>query len=144
MRALRWDKTVAKGLRVIELARRAADQLSEVSARFWVGQALLHIGESEGAQPHAADSMAAAKRLRDRYWLATAIWFNERVSIYKGDWQAAKHFNERGLLLSPSDTRLLGTRILLEHESGNLNEGHEYLGRHVEALGLVTPGPKFD
>ena len=141
---LRWDETVANGLRVIELARRAADQLSEVSARFWVGQALLHIGDSEGSQPHAAAMLSTAEKLRDRYWLATAIWFNERVSIYKGDWQAAKHFNERRLLLSPSATRPLGTRILLKHESGNLNEGHEYLGRLVEVLRLVTPGPKFD
>ena len=31
---LRWQGTVAKGLRLIELARRAADQLSEVSASF--------------------------------------------------------------------------------------------------------------
>lgn len=33
-RHLRWQGTVAKGLRLIELARRAADQLSEVSASF--------------------------------------------------------------------------------------------------------------
>ena len=70
---LRLDETVAKGLRVIELARRAADQLSEVSARFWVGQAMLRIGESEGAQPHAAAMLSTAERLRDRYWLTTAI-----------------------------------------------------------------------
>ena len=70
---LRWQGTVTKGLRVIELARRAEDQLSEVSARFWVGVALLGIGESQAAQPHAAAMLSAAQSLHDSYWLATAL-----------------------------------------------------------------------
>ena len=41
---LRWQGKVTKGLRVIELARRAEDQLSEVLARFWVGVAVLGRG----------------------------------------------------------------------------------------------------
>ncbi|MFQ6027721.1 MAG: LuxR C-terminal-related transcriptional regulator, partial [Dehalococcoidia bacterium] len=141
---LRWQGTVAKGLRVIELARRAADQLSEVSARFWVGVALLGIGESEEAQLHAAAMLSTAESLRDRYWLATALWLNEMASSYEGTWQAAKGFNQRGLLVSPSDTRLLGTRMLMEHEIGNLSQGQGYLEHLVATLHLVTPGPRYD
>lgn len=141
---LQWQGTVAKGLRVVELARQAEDQLSEVSARFWAGVALLGIGDSERAQPHAAEMLSAAVRLRDRYQQATAHWFNEMASIYKGDWQAAKDSSERGLSVSPSDTRLLGTRMLTEREVGNTTEGHRYLEQLVEALRLVTPGPRYD
>ena len=88
--------------------------------------------------------LSAAESLRDRYWLATALWLNEIACIYTGDWQAAREFNQRGLSVSPSDTRLLGTRMLLEHEIGDGIEGHGYLGRLLEALRLVTPGPRYD
>ncbi len=141
---LRWPGTVAKGLRVIELARRAADQLSEVSTRFWVGIALLQLGESQAAQPHAAAMLFTAEILRDRYWLSTALWLNEWASSSEGNWQAAKDFNQRGLLVSPSDTRLLGTGMLLEHEVGNVIEGQGYLEGLVKALRLVALEPRYD
>ena len=141
---LRWQGTVTKGLRVIELARRAEDQLSEVSARFWVGVALLGIGESQAAQPHAAAMLSAAESLHDSYWLTTALWLNEMVSSYQGNWQTAQDFNMRGLSVSPSDVRLLDARMLLEHEIGDGIEGHGYQGRLVESLRQVMPGPRYD
>ena len=103
---LKWTDTIAKGSRLVELARQAADQLSEVSTRFWVGIALLNTGESNEARRHVAPMLSSAESLRSRYWQATAYWLNERASSYEGNWQAAKEFNERGLLVSPSDTRL--------------------------------------
>ena len=141
---LRWQETVAKGLRAINLARGAADQLSELSARHFVWVALQAIGDSKGAQLHSAAMLAMAERLRDRYWLSTALWLNARDAVYEGNWQAAKDFNDRGQLVSPSDTRLLGSRMLLEYETGNVFEGDRYLERIVEALSLVTPGPRYD
>ena len=110
----------------------------------WVGVALQTVGEPEGAKLHASASLSAAEILRDRFWLATALWQNEMCSIFGGDWQAAKEFNDRGLSVSPSDTRLLATRMLVEHEAGNASQGQEYLERLVEALRRVTPGPTFD
>ena len=141
---LQWQETVAKGLRVIELARRAEDQVSEVSAKFWGGFALLSAGDSKEVQQHASAMLATTENLRDRSWLARALWLNELASSYEGDWQAAREFNQRGLLVSPSDTRLLGTRMLLEYETGNVVEGHGYLEGFIEALRLVTPGPRYD
>jgi DNA-binding CsgD family transcriptional regulator len=141
---LHHQGTVTKGLRAIELARQAGDQLSEVSARFWVGIALLNTGNSREAQRQAAVMLATAESLRAQYWLATALWLNEFVSRYKGNWEAAREFNLRGLSVSPPDTRLLGTRMLLEYETGNMVEGNEYLDGLVETLRLVTSGPRYD
>ena len=141
---LRWQGTIAKGLRAIELAQREGDLLSEVSARFWVGIALSNMGESKETQLHAVAMLSAAESLRDHYQLATALWLKEGVSTHEGDWQAAKDFGERGLLVSPSDTRLLGTRMLMAYEAGNVIEGNGYMGLLVEALRLVTPGPSYD
>ena len=85
------------GLRVVELARQVTDLPSEASARFWLGVGLTGIGDSTGAQQQAAPMLAAAERLRDRYWLSTSLWYNELTALYIGDWQASRIYNERGL-----------------------------------------------
>ena len=132
---LRWPEAISKGLRVIELTQKGEpDQLSEVSARFWVGVTLQLIGDSKGAQPHALAMLSTAESLRDRYWLATAFWLNEMALTIEGNWQAARDYNERGLSVSPSDTRLLVTRLRLEHEIGNKVGGQVHRERLVEAL----------
>ena len=118
-----------KGLRAIELARLASDPSSELSARFWVGSAQLGTGDSMEAAANATAMLSSTERFQDRYWLATALWFNERVSIYNGDWLAAKQFNDRGLSASPSDQRLLATRMLSENEDGTDIEEHIFLDR---------------
>ena len=137
---LQMEGAVARGLGAIELARRAEDRSSEVSARFWVGEALLDIGDSMGAERHAEAILAASESLRGHYYQATALWFNERVSIYRGDWKVAREYNQRGLLMSPSDSRLLSTRMLLEHETGNEVEGIGYFNELIEALETLSPG----
>ena len=141
---LQWQETIVKGSRAIDLARLAADQNLELSTRFWVGVALLSAGDLKEAQPHASTMLSIAENVRDRYQLATALWLNERSSMYEGNWQDAKDFNDRGLLVSPSDTRLLATRMVLEHEVGNEIKGNGYLERLVEAHRLVAPGATFD
>jgi DNA-binding CsgD family transcriptional regulator/tetratricopeptide (TPR) repeat protein len=141
---LHLDETVAKGLRAIELAHRADDQLSEVAARFWVGIALINTGNSEEGRHHAEIMLSMAEGLRGHYWLATALWLNEFASRYEGDWLAAKEFNRRGLLVSPSDARLLVTRMVMEYEIGNMAEGNRYMEGLVETLRLVTSGPRYD
>jgi len=135
---LQRQGTVEKGLRAIELALQSEDKLSEVSARFWVGMALLNEGDSAEANKQVEAMLATAENLGGHYVMATALWLSESASSYQGDWQAAKDFNERGLLMSPSDTRLVGTRMLLEYETGNLLEGNRYLDNLVEAPLLGT------
>ena len=127
---------MAKGNRAIEIARAAGDRSFEVSARFWVGYALLGQGEIGGAQFHASAGLAAAESLRNPYWQRAVLWLNELGSIYKGDWQSAKVFNDRGLSGSPSDTRLLASRSLMEYETGDATGGQSYLERLLEALRL--------
>jgi DNA-binding CsgD family transcriptional regulator len=141
---LRWEETIEKGLRAIALTETTTDQASRLSANYWTGVALLHSGEPEAAQRHASDMLSIAKDIRDRYWLATAQWILESAATYKGDWQIIRNFNEPGLLVSPSDNRLLGTRMLMEFEIGNETEGHELRERLLATLRQVTPGPKYE
>ncbi|MCZ6789880.1 MAG: LuxR C-terminal-related transcriptional regulator [Chloroflexi bacterium] len=141
---MRYHDTVNKGLRAIDAAVQSSNQLLEVSARMWVGIAQQSMGKSNEAKHHALAGLSAAESLRDRFWLATALWQNEMCSIFEGDWNAARDFNERGLAVSPSDTRLLATRMVTEHQVGNELVGQQYLERLVESLRQVTPGPQYD
>ena len=141
---IRWQETVEKGLRAIQIAQQTADKLAELSARFWVGVALACMGESKQAQEHGPAMLSTAEDLRDLYWLATTLWFNEMASFSEGDWRAARYFSERGLSASPSDTRLLATRMQLEFQVGNVIEGQRFEQQLIEALGRITPGPRYD
>lgn len=141
---LRWQGTIEKGLRAIELAQQSGDTLLEVSARFWVGVTHLGKGDLLEARRDASAILSIAETLRDRYRLATALWLNEMAYSYQGDWKAAREFNDRGLSVSPSDSRLLASRMLLEFELGNSADGQRYLDQLTEAINLVTPGPRYD
>ena len=131
-------------MHVIELARRAQDGITEVSARFWVGVSQLGAGEVKAAETHALAMLSSAERLHDRYWLTTALWLSERPHLYQGDWDAAREFNQRALLESPSDTRLFATRMLLESECGNEVEAQAFLERLLDSLRLLTPEPRYE
>jgi DNA-binding CsgD family transcriptional regulator len=109
-----------------------------VASAFW------HLGDSKAARPLAEALLASAEGLRDRYRLVTALWFNSLLSACQGEWQAAKDFNERGLLVALSDTRLLGARMVMEFDSGDAIQGQIYLEQLLEALRILSPEPRYD
>ena len=141
---MRWQGAIEKGLRVSEMPRLAADQFVGSEFQSLVAAAFWHLGDSKAAQPHAETLLASAEGLRDRYRLATALWFNSLLSACQGEWQAAKEFNERGLLVSPSDTRLLGTRMVMEFDLGDAIQGQAYLEEFLEVIGKLSPEPRLD
>ncbi len=140
----RWQETVEKGLAVIKMAQRADDLQAEYSARQWAVVALLGMGQADIAEPHVRSMMDTAEKMRDRYQLATALWFSEMIAISKGDWQAARALNERGLSVSPFDARLLGTRLVIEFETGNTQDGVGYLEQAIAAYRLLPAGARYD
>jgi tetratricopeptide (TPR) repeat protein len=85
--------------------------------------------------------LALAEKLRIRYWLTSALWRNENLSRLAGDWRVARDCSDRGLAVSPTDSRLLHTRALLEYEVGDFRLGEVYLERLLEGMRLVAPGP---
>ena len=146
---LEWQATVDKGLDVIEGTQRVDAEQAELSARQWATIALLGMGRVMEAEPHSLAMLSTAERLRDRYQLATALWFREMIAMSQGDWQAARSYSERGLSVSPSDARLLGTRLVIEFETGNTQAGHEFLEQAIAAhnllaQSLVARGARYD
>jgi tetratricopeptide (TPR) repeat protein len=136
----RYQENVEKGLRAIELARRADDLQVEVEARFWTCLARMNMGDLQGATEHVAAALASAEKLRNRFWLAGAFYLNDLVCQLKGDWPAARAFVDRGFAVSSMDFRLLSTRALMDCEIGDFSQGEIYLEQLVEVTRMSPPG----
>ncbi len=141
---LRWQETASRTSQAIELAGRAGDLRVEAQVRSYAGLVRDTLGDFEGAHYHAEAALAVAERLRDRTWLVFALWSNETLCRLQGDWQAAREFSDRGLVVAPREPRLLGFRTLLEYEVGDFAAGETYLERLLEAMRLSPPGPTME
>ena len=138
---LRLQESLEKGLRSIELARRADDVHAEVQARYFAVLSLIVAGDIEGVRLHAAACLEAAERLRDRNWLALALWTNDIVSRLEGDWPDAQAFSDRSLAVAPRDPRLFHTQIPMEYERGDFARGEELLETLLKSVHLTGLGP---
>ena len=137
---LRHDECLQWSLSAIELARRIADPLAEVMARYYAGGAHLIQGNIEEAARHPTELLPVAEKVRDRLWLTQAIWRNDTLYNLAGDWRTAREFNDRGLAISAQSLNLLCSRVLLEYEVGEFGQGEAYLNRLIKAMEFVSPG----
>ncbi len=133
------EEALWKSLRAIELAIPTDDLFTEVPARFWASQALMILGDQEGLRSQTEPMLAAAERLRDNYWLVSALWRSEQHAQFLGDWDAARTFSDRALGISAADHRLLPTRVVLEYHSGEYANGSAYLERIIEVTRSSPP-----
>ena len=128
-----FEKSLDRNLQAIVLARQVDLPSEEAHAR----QHLMHVqyalGDLEDAARHAEASLESAERSGTRVWQVNAMDANHNVCSARGDWQAARYFNERGLALTPRDPNLLGGRALVEYQVGDFAAGETYLQRLLEA-----------
>ncbi len=134
---------MAKSLRALELAQDADDPRTEVNARHYCGVAQYMMADLKGARQQAAAMLGPAEHLRDRYLLAGALYLNQMAAVLGGDWQSSREFSDRGLAVSPMDSRILARRALLESEVGEIDQAFAYLERILDAMRLNAPGPTF-
>jgi class 3 adenylate cyclase len=126
---LRYNEAMQYSLEAIDLAGRVDDPRTEVQARYHVVTVQTTLGDLEGARGQTSALLAAAERLRDRFWLTSALWKSEIVFRLAGEWDPARELAERGSLIAPGYTNLLADRVMLESEVGNLPEAEAYLGQ---------------
>ncbi|MCH8282814.1 MAG: hypothetical protein IIC96_19295, partial [Chloroflexi bacterium] len=141
---LRWRECLEKGLQAIELAHRADEPYAEVLARYSAALAQNALGDLVGLRSNASALLTSAEKLRDQWWLASALRSNGFVSRLEGGWQATREFNDRGLEISPVEPRDLCTRALLEYEVGDFEQGEVYLERLVDLMRVTEPGPGLE
>ena len=68
----------------------------------------------------------------------------ENVSASKGDWRAARSYNDRGLLISPAAATLLSSRVMLEYQLGQFDEGARFLARLLATANAAPNWPVYD
>jgi len=138
-----YNEALRKSLRAIELARQLNDLRVEVAARFEATSVLRITGELEQARQHALPMLEGAERLRDRFWLSSALNTNGFLCSSIGDWRSAREFSDRGLAASPGDYRNLARRAVFEYEVGDFDQGRVHLDRLLEIMRLTPPGPRM-
>ena len=125
----RFEQSLDRNLRAIELAGRAQRPGEESHAHYDLMHVYWAMGELEAASLHAEAMLEPAEQSGVRYWQSRAMDARENVSSAKGDWQVARAFSERGLALQPRDPVLLGCRALLEYQTGDFDAAEDYLQR---------------
>ena len=138
---MRYQECLEKGLRVVGLARQLGEPNSEASARFSGARASIVLGDIEGAGLHAATMLDLTEKIRDRSNLASPLLVNERKCSLEGDWAAARAFNDRAQAALSKDPRLLGTRVQIEYQVGEFQQGDVHLEGLREVMSLTPPGP---
>ncbi len=90
-----------------EQAEKVEDLLTEIFACSPTAFASRDMVDAEIALSPAEKMLVGAEKVRDRFWLASAIWSNEVVYRLKGDWAGARNLSDRGLFISPTYPRIL-------------------------------------
>jgi DNA-binding CsgD family transcriptional regulator len=140
---LHWSETLHKSRQAAQLARQIDEPLAEVGARFWAADASHVLGHLPSAIQQAQAGLAVAERVRDCTSLSGMLWINGFVSELQGNWEAARHYSDRGLAVAPNDRRLLSTRVVLEYQLGEFSQGEAYLRQLLESIPLTPPWPTF-
>jgi DNA-binding CsgD family transcriptional regulator len=135
------EQSLQRSLEALEISRRIPDLLRITVAHHLAQEALIAGGMFSRGRRHAAQGLAAAEQLQDRYWLMLACAANHRYRIARGDWHGARDFSDRGLALAPNDPFLLANRARVEYETGNPTDGATYLGRYLQRLRLDLAAP---
>ena len=137
----RYLESLEKGLRGLELARGVDNPQAELAVLFRAGYGLMVTGDLQRAKPHFERMLELAERLRDRFWLATAVLSSAQASIYEGDWGAARQLYQAQTSL---DNRVLSGRMQLEFELGEFNQSDAHLQHLLHAMRLAAPGPLLE
>ena len=139
---LKLEQSLNTSLEVIELASRSGNIQIEANARLTAARVLLTIGEAEGAQVQTSALLELGERLRDRYWLVTALFECSSLARLRGELQKSREFGERALALAPDDPVPLCLLAMLENDAGEFSKGLQYLERLLEIMALTPPGAR--
>ena len=137
----RYEESLAKDTRAIELAERVNLPDEEEHALFEMACVSQHLGDLEGARRNAAAALELSHRLGNRNRRTFAYLATTMVSLLEGDLPAARAFCIDGLEVSPSFPNLLCYGAIIEYTLGNFEEGEAYLDRLLQVMSSVAPGP---
>jgi DNA-binding CsgD family transcriptional regulator len=124
---LRWQECLDHSLQAIKLSGQVDDLTSKLWAHIRAGNSLIQFGKPGEAQQHADAIQVLAEKLRDPVWLARAYVLAYMLSHLMGDFQAARDFSDRALVMDPRNALVLAWRVQVEYEVGEFRQGDYYL-----------------
>ncbi len=137
----RFQESIEKARRAIELSSLVNEPYAELEAHRTTARCLNAVADLGGARQHTEALLPLAERLRDRYWLISAYQLNSIQYSLVGEWQPAREFIARGLVVDPGDARLLARRVMLEYEVGDFSQGQLYLEQLLDSWSQTPPEP---
>jgi len=138
---LNWRRCLDQATRAVEVASATGDVHAKMVALLWASEGLMTTGDAQRGQRFADEMLAIAQELRDQVWLALALWVNERLAQLLGDLKRAHELSSRGLPLWPQDPRPLCSRVMLDYQLGDLDDGRAQLEQLLSAVSITYPGP---
>jgi len=139
-RNLRWQECIDNGVWAVGLLTGEENPYFEVLSRLFTSLGFLHIGDPDGARPHALALRDLTERRTTGVLASLCYGPIIYVSCLEGDWKSAREYSDRSLEVAPSDPILLFPRVLLEYETGESAQGEIYLEGLVEAMRRSAQG----
>lgn len=133
-----YEESLERNNRAIELAQRVNQPVFESHCRYDLMHVLYGLGDLKGATDNAEAMIPVSERSGNRRWRTSAIEINENIASIQGDWETAREWADRGLAISPGDPNLLGSRALVEYQTGEIETGCNYLDRLQEIAESVN------
>ncbi len=108
------------------LATLLNDDHSEFVLKEVFADLLLGYGEFDQAEQNATEALAAARRTRNTFNIATALSVTAGMKLVKADWRGADEILEEGLRIAPDEIRLLMYKVMSLAERGEMDAAEEY------------------
>ena len=129
-----FESSLERNRLAIELAKQVDQAEQEAHAHYDLLHVLLAVGDLDGAAYHADSIVEPAQRSGTTSGQVRAVDANENICRTRGDWQSAREFSDKGLVVSQRDVLLLGCRALIEYQTGDYEVGNGYLDRLMSTV----------
>ncbi|MCI0845387.1 MAG: AAA family ATPase, partial [Chloroflexi bacterium] len=138
----RPQDAIEKSKQVLATPPVDLDLTTECAARYVFCIGADYAGESVGKQDLDA-FVTAAERLGNPMWLHFAFLVSEFESRKHGDWENARHFGNRGLMMAPGSPGLLSNMPMTELNTGEFDRAEELLQELLSQLPGTPVSPTF-
>ena len=127
----KYPESLERNYRALELSKVVNQLVAESHLRYDLMHVNYGLGNLDEAALHAEAMVEVSKRSGQRRWQASALEISENISSAKGDWITSRELTDRGLESIPRDGNLLGSRTIVEYQTGQFETGSTYLERLI-------------
>tara|TARA_B000000460_G_scaffold103764_1_gene72656 strand:- start:219 stop:4145 length:3927 start_codon:yes stop_codon:yes gene_type:complete len=127
----KYPESLERNYRALELSKVVNQLVAESHLRYDLMHVNYGLGNLDEAALHAEAMVEVSKRSGQRRWQASALEISENISTAKGDWITSRELTDRGLESIPRDGNLLGSRTIVEYQTGQFETGSTYLERLI-------------